>query len=260
MQALATKPYQTNAKSLIPWGPVAAIVVTVGAYFLSQILSAFILWIYPLSRGWDQQQANKWFSGSVYAQFLFVLVVEALTLWFLWLFLKKRGGHASQLGLKKPKMTDIGYGLAGFMTYFPLYILFLTILQRLIPSLKSGQKQELGFSTNTSGLPLVLVFISLVLLPVVVEEIITRGFLYSGLRSKLPKVIAAVITSILFALAHLQVGSGNSLLWVAAVDTFILSMVLVYLRDKTGSLWSPFIVHGLKNSVAFVSLFVLKLS
>ena len=100
-----------------------------------------------------------------------------------------------------------------------------------------------------------LVFISLVLLPPVVEEIVARGFLYTGLRSKLPKIVAALITSALFAAAHLQWGSGAPLLWVAALDTFTLSLVLVYLREKTGGLAASMGVHMLKNGLAFVVLF-----
>jgi membrane protease YdiL (CAAX protease family) len=64
---------------------------------------------------------------------------------------------------------------------------------------------------------------------------------------------------LLFAAAHLQWGSGAPLLWVAAIDTFVLSMVLSTLREKTGSLWSAIGLHAIKNGVAFTLLFVLRL-
>lgn len=250
----------TNQHIHIPWGPVAAVVVTVLTYLFSQVLAALIIWIYPTLMGWDQARTNEWVNNSVYVQFFFVLIVEALTLWFLWLFLKKRRAHVRQIGLKNPKVRDVGYALVGLVAYFSVYVVILTILQQVIPSLNTDQKQELGFSTDTSGIALVAVFFSLVVLPPIVEEIMTRGFLYTGLRTKLPKLVAAMVTSVMFAIAHLQFGSGKALLWVAALDTFILSMILVYLREKTDSLWSPFIVHGLKNGIAFVSLFILKIS
>jgi membrane protease YdiL (CAAX protease family) len=70
------------------------------------------------------------------------------------------------------------------------------------------------------------------------------------------KIIAALITSILFALPHLF-ESSSGLLWVAGCDTFILSMVLVYVREKTDKLWASMLIHALKNFVAFASLYLL---
>ena len=102
-------------------------------------------------------------------------------------------------------------------------------------------------------------FISLVVLPPIVEEILVRGFLYTSLRKYLPRIWAVIIASALFAAAHLPEGnSGAGLLWVAAVDTFILSAVLIYLREKTDKLWASMMVHGMKNGIAFLSLFVFR--
>ena len=41
------------------------------------------------------------------------------------------------------------------------------------------------------------------------------------------------------------------------LDTFILSLVLIYLREKTGGLWASITLHAFKNGVAFVALFAL---
>jgi membrane protease YdiL (CAAX protease family) len=49
----------------------------------------------------------------------------------------------------------------------------------------------------------------------------------------------------------LQTGQGASLLWAAGVDTFVLSLVLVYLREKTGALYAGMLVHSLNNLIAF---------
>jgi membrane protease YdiL (CAAX protease family) len=46
------------------------------------------------------------------------------------------------------------------------------------------------------------------------------------------------------------------LLYIAAIDTFTLSLILVYLREKTGGLWSSMGLHAIKNGIAFVSLFI----
>lgn len=252
-----TNPGQSNHK--VSWGPISAIAVTIGIYFSAQIVAGIIVSIYPLIRHWSYIETTKWLENSVIGQFAFVLVVESLTLWLLWMFLKRRKAKPADIGLKKPRPRDIGYALVGFGIYFILYIIAIQLIHQLVPGLNLDQKQDLGFSTTGQGGLLGLVFISLVILPPITEEIVVRGFLYTGLKSKLTKINAAIIASIMFAAAHLQAGSGHPLLWIAALDTFTLSLVLVYLREKTDSLWASILVHMIKNGIAFAALFVFKI-
>jgi len=116
-----------------------------------------------------------------------------------------------------------------------------------------GQKQELGFDQLfTSGQKL-LALVSLVVLPPIIEETVFRGFLFSGLRKKCNFIVAALVTSVLFASLHL-LASSQGPLWIAGLDTFVLSLVLCYLREKTGALWAPMMLHALKNVIAFTIL------
>ena len=121
-------------------------------------------------------------------------------------------------------------------------------------SLDTSQQQQLGFDSVKSTPELVVTFISLVILPPIVEEIVFRGFVFPGLRTRFKFVRAALITGLLFAVPHLF-ASSEGLLWVAGIDTLLLSFVLCYLREKTGALWAPIALHGFKNAVAFVVLF-----
>jgi membrane protease YdiL (CAAX protease family) len=109
-------------------------------------------------------------------------------------------------------------------------------------------------------LALTLTFVSLVILPPITEEILVRGFLYSSLKKALPLIWAALLTSAMFAIAHLPEGGASGPLYIAALDTFVLSLVLIYLREKTGGLWASITLHAIKNGVAFAALFILHLS
>jgi membrane protease YdiL (CAAX protease family) len=160
-------------------------------------------------------------------------------------------------GWRGLRWVDVVYALAGFALYFVGYAIVLTIATHIFPSINVDQKQELGFQNTSGTINLFLTFLSLVILPPIVEETVFRGFVFSGLKNKLPFIYAAIGTSLLFASAHLQYGSGKPLLWIAALDTFTLSMVLCYLRQKTGGLWAGIFLHALKNGIAFVSLFLL---
>lgn len=162
-----------------------------------------------------------------------------------------------RIGLKKPTGKNLLYAVPAYVVYFVLLIAIFSLVQQFLPEVSIGPNQQVGFEGASGRGALTLVFLSLVIMPALAEEIMIRGFLYGGLRNKLPVLTSALITSLLFASAHLQLGSGSSPVWMAAVDTFMLSLVLIWLREKTGNIWAGVIVHMAKNSIAFLSLFVL---
>lgn len=239
------------------WTPLESVTVTLFIYFAAQLLGGTLVFLLPLLGGLNSEQAVDWLGDNAYGQFALVAAISILTTWFLKGFLKRRQSSFRSIGLgnRKPRWGDLGYVMIGFVIYFVAFIVITTIVKQLVPALDLDQEQQIGFK-NPTNLQLPLVFISLVLLPAFVEETLVRGFLYTGLKKGLNKVWAILIASSLFAIAHLQAGSGEPLLWIAALDTFVLSIVLIYLKNKTGSLWAPIGLHIAKNGLAFSVLFI----
>jgi membrane protease YdiL (CAAX protease family) len=255
MPDVTTKPPKSTIKpSPITWGPAAAVVGTVIIYFLSQLIGSVFVLSFAKLKGLDHSQITTWTEKTV-PQFFYILIVEAAMLGLLWFFLRNRKASFKTLGLTKPRWGDIGYSLIGFGIYLPILIAAMWAVKLWLPSVNLNQSQQVGFQ-SAHGPALILVFASLVILPPIAEEIVARGFLYLGLKTKLPVVWAAIVTSLIFASAHLQFGSNAPLLWTAAIDTFILSLVLVFLRQKTGRLWASIGLHMLKNCIAFAALFI----
>jgi len=245
----------------VNWSPFEAVGVTVAIFFGTQLVIGLIALLIGAAKGLTADQVNSILDSSAGWQFAMVLSIESMTAWLVYVFLKRRKTLLSAIGVVRPQLRDVWYAIGGFFIYFGVYALFIfNIISHFFPQLDVDQKQELGFNTGTTGPELIFVFLSLVILPPLVEELLVRGFLYTGLRTKLPIITAAVLTSLAFAAAHLQWGSGNSLLWTAAADTFTLSLVLIWLRQKTGSLWPGIGVHFIKNGLAFIALFILKVS
>ena len=238
----------------ITWGPLAAIVVTVIIYFAAQFFGALIILGVAKTKGFSSEQTQLWMD-QIGPQFFYVFIVEAASLGVLWLFLRHRKAGFKTLGLVKPHWVDLGWTLIGFAIYLPILLVVMAAVKAWFPEVNLDQQQQIGF-TGAHGLSLVTVFVSLVVLPPIAEEIMTRGFLFLGLKNKLPVIWAAIVTSLIFAIAHLQAGSGAPLLWTAAIDTFVLSMVLVFLRQKTGRLWASIGLHMIKNGLAFAALFI----
>ena len=241
----------------VPWQPWLALLSVVIIYFGSQLIAGSLVSLYPLLKHWSHARALSWVNNSVGAQFIYILVAESLVIAAVYLFLRFYKSHFADIGLKRPRWADPLYGLAALPFYFLLYLLGVTIVKYFVPGLNVNQAQQLGFNNVSGSGPLVLTFISLVVLPPLAEEIMVRGFLYSSLKKAMPTLSAVLATSAIFAVAHLPEGGAAGPLYIAALDTFVLSLVLIYLREKTGSLWASITLHALKNGIAFVYLFAL---
>lgn len=244
----------------LPWPPVVAVIFVIVTYLVASVLGEVCLLLYGLVNHWSVKHIEAWLTSSNVAQFFNVVIVYAalagLTFWFL-------RGHKVPLkavGMVKPKLRDLGVMIVGVPVYILGYAALLMIASALFPSINPNQQQQLGFNPGNDTTAMVLTFFSLVVLPPLVEEFVMRGFLFTSLLKRYKFIVAALITSVLFATAHLQIGSGAPLLWVAAIDTFVLSLVLCFMRYKTGSLWPGILLHAAKNTVAFLALFVFHIS
>lgn len=145
-------------------------------------------------------------------------------------------------------MRDIGLGIAGYVIYFIIFLVLTLALKSFLPGYDANQTQDLGFSVLL-GWERIFAFALFVIVAPFAEEAIMRGFLFGKLRqSKMPFWPAAIVVSLLFAVAHGQ--------WNVGVDTFILSMVACWLREVTKTIWPGVVIHMIKNFVAFMVLFV----
>jgi membrane protease YdiL (CAAX protease family) len=242
--------------SVVPWNGFFGAFYTIVLFFVSQYLIVVFFAQYVLSRHWTQQEAIAWLDSSVAAQFVFVFAIEAVALLGVILFLRGYKVSLRAIGLKRPRADDVLWAIGMVLPYLLASMAITAVAQNIFPSLNVNQNQEIGFKVVNGFMDHVMVFISLVVLPPIVEEIMARGLLFSSLRKFMPLAGATIITSALFAAAHLSGGGSGGPLWVGAIDTFTLSLFLIYLRVKTGSLWAGIGLHAIKNGIAFVYLFV----
>ncbi len=230
--------------------PIRAVLNALLIFVLSQLIAALIVEISSallLPRPIYGSVLNY----SAMAQFFYILIAEGLAVVAVLWLVKRRGLPLSQIGWgRRLRSRDFTMAVGGFLTFFVLLIVVTASLTALIPSYNVQQVQDVGFKTVSVGLDKVLAFVALVVLPPLGEEFLIRGYLYSALRSRWSFAAAGLATSLLFGAAHLLTGQ-DGILWAAAVDTFMLSLVLVYLREKTGALYAGMMVHGLNNVLAF---------
>lgn len=252
-----SKNAKNGGRISVPWPVWVGVLFVAIVYYASQVFGALFVALYPALKHWPHSRITDWLNNAVSAQFAFILLAEIFTVGAIYLFLKYYKRGFASIGLKRPRWSDPVYGLLAVPVYFVLYLLAVAVVSHFVPALNVDQQQEIGFSNVQGSLELGLTFISLVVLPPLAEEIMVRGFLYSTFKKALAVLPAALLTSALFAAAHLPEGGAAGPLYIAALDTFVLSLVLIYLREKTGSLWASITLHAIKNGIAFTVLFVL---
>lgn len=147
-----------------------------------------------------------------------------------------------------PTWTDIFLTPVGFVAYFILTFVFTLVISHLVPGMDISEPQDTGFNSLNSSLEYIGAFITLVLLAPVAEEVLFRGYLFGALKRYIKPWLTILVTSLIFGFVH-----GNLNLMI---DTFALGLVLGALRQITGSIWSPILLHMTKNGLAFYLLFI----
>jgi len=104
-------------------------------------------------------------------------------------------------------------------------------------------QQALSQSATVSGL-LPIVLLSGVIIAPICEEIVFRGYLYKAFRDHFKPWYAIVLSAALFSAIHLEP--------LAAVQLFVIGIVLAYVYEKTDNLMAPIALHMLNNAIAFL--------
>ncbi len=108
-----------------------------------------------------------------------------------------------------------------------------------------GENTPLGWR-----IPLVILVVSLGPL---VEELLFRGVLLSALLKRWGSVAAIVLSSLVFALAHLP---GLNWQLFALPDLLLLALALAWLRLRSGSIWTSVVAHSANNLLAVAAWFM----
>lgn len=246
------------ADSRAPWRPLIGLFFIVVVFYGAQLLASIVVSLYPLLQHWSKAQASAWFDAhSILIQFLVISASTLITVTALRQFLSHYKLSLGFLGLSKPKWHQPMLGILTVPAYYLTFAILLSITSMLFPDLNVNQKQDIGFNNVVGQSQLIFTFISLVVLAPLLEEIVFRGFIYKTLRRPFGIIAAGILTSVLFGAGHLLEGGDGSLLYVGALQTFVLSLYLVWLRQKTGNLWASITLHASNNLIAFVALFIL---
>ena len=149
----------------------------------------------------------------------------------------------------KIKSNWLLWGVGGYLVALPLVIIISLINQQLWDG-QGGSNPLLFLALEAQDIVVLAIFyFTASLAAPFYEEIMFRGFLLPSLTRYIPVWAAIIISSFIFALAHLNL---SELLPLA-----ILGMVLGVVYTRSRNLLSSMLVHSLWNSGTLLSLFLL---
>lgn len=231
------------------WQMLALLPVWVAAaYVVSNLFIAAIL----IVLNWSHVSLDNLLRPAI-LQTAIATLVYAITIAIVvgvpYLVHRKLTTNLASLGLNRLiSWTDIGLAPVTFLAYTLSAAVVLAVVVALVPGFPVDQTQDTGFNAFGSQTDNLMAFGTLVVLAPLAEETLFRGYLYGKLKTYVPAILAALMTSLLFGLAHMQ--------WNVGIDVFVLSLFLCGLRSLTGSIWAGVLVHIIKNGIAYYILFI----
>lgn len=223
------------------------------SYVAANLIIYVGLWIYNFFTPSGQLPMNAAIFETIIACTLYLLTL-AIAIGVPYL-VRKHPTTWQQLGLQRlPSWSDIGLAPLALIVYLLISAGLAYLVLQLIPNFPHDTVQDVGFKSLSRQYEYGLAFITLVVLAPIAEEALFRGYLYGRLARYSSLVPAILVTSLLFAAAHLP--GSDHIQWNVALDTFALSIILCLLRVVTGSIWAGILLHMLKNAIAFYLTFV----
>tara|TARA_B100000965_G_scaffold15324_1_gene11530 strand:- start:973 stop:2325 length:1353 start_codon:yes stop_codon:yes gene_type:complete len=150
----------------------------------------------------------------------------------------------------KPFLKTFIYGFKGWLMIIP-FVLLISLLMNYFSINKAGSNPLLEIVLNNNNyLAFILLFVTTTLLAPFFEEIIFRGVLLPILSRDFGIIFGIIISSFIFALAHLSLSEFPPL--------FVLGIGLGVTRLLSGRLGSSIFMHSLWNGLTFFNLFLLR--
>jgi membrane protease YdiL (CAAX protease family) len=159
-----------------------------------------------------------------------VIIAAVITLIILAIFFSIRKERMSEkINFHKTSKKSIGVSA---IIGIALNFITVAVLISLPESIVAGYAES---SSSLMNQNVIIAMLSNVIAAPIIEEIIFRGLIFDRLKKGMPVVLAAVISSLLFGLAHGQI------VWM--IYAMFLGLALCYVYHKTGSIRTTIALH-----------------
>ncbi|WP_375470500.1 type II CAAX prenyl endopeptidase Rce1 family protein [uncultured Nostoc sp.] len=227
-----------------PWdGETVLQVFVIGFFFMGQIFVPLVLSLLPIPRPITDVRLQAF---SVLISYLLVASGALLVLYFS----VKRFFPLPEFWFRFRFQDNwFLWGLGGYCAALPIVVVVSLINQQLWQG-QGGSNPLLQLALESrDGVALGIFFFTAAIAAPFFEEILFRGFLLPSLTRYLPVWGSILISSLLFAIAHLSLSE------ILPLTALGIVLGVVYTRSR--NLFAPMLLHSLWNSGTLLSLFVL---
>lgn len=228
----------------VPWG-LADIALFIALWIGLQVVIIFVLsglqHVWPLA----QQAVQAIRDDSIVASLILSLLNAVIGFGVLAFILKRRHVGWRQLGWRRVGLLrTIGY-LVGIMVVFLAVVsALLWVVSVFVPGFNANEAQTNTLTNGVKGQYAWAAFIGLVIVPPILEETIFRGFLFPALSKRVGLIGGAIISSLLFGMAHFQAN--------VSIYTWALGLLLCFMYVRLRSIVPGILLHMLNNFFAFL--------
>jgi uncharacterized protein len=186
------------------------------------------------------------FSGDTAGR-LVLVAVQASVLATVLAWLAARGSLSSvSVPGRRPRAGDVGLGLGVGVGGFGVLVLALGALFQLLGDVEAPQQQALD-DAAVGGVDALLAVVLAVMIAPVLEELVFRGALHGALRARVGIWPAALLSSAVFAVIHVEIVASSP---AFLIQLFLLGLVFVWLYERTGNLVAPIVAHLVFNAIS----------
>jgi len=228
----------------IPWtGETIWQVLVVGFFFVGQVVLPLVLG--SLGLGFAALSSR----GRAIYSMVYYLLMATGGISVLWLSI--RGFRPIPDGMFRIKLSKPGllWGIGGYFVALPL-MLMISLLNQQIWQGQGGSNPLLQTVLEEQDpVALIVFFLTAAVAAPLFEELLFRGFLLPSLTKYLPVWGAILLSSFVFAAAHLSLSE--------VLPLTVLGMILGLVYTRSRNLLSPMVLHSAWNSVTMIGLFIL---
>jgi membrane protease YdiL (CAAX protease family) len=229
-----------------PWGPWATIGWTLLCIVIAIVVQLIVLAIFiavRLANDPRARVAELFTDGNVIA--VAALVSTPIVVGLVAILISiRRCRIADYLALTVPRARHLFLSLSGMALLLATSDLTSYLIGRaIVPPVMVDVYR-------TSWLPLLL--LALLIAAPLQEEILVRGYLYTGIAAaRAGPALAVLVSSVAWGLMHIQYD------WYGIVSIMIMGLYLGVVRYKTASLWLTMLLHAIANAIATIEIVLL---
>lgn len=144
--------------------------------------------------------------------------------------------------VRVPALPSLPVAVLLGISLHPLYLSLGQWITRLYPIGEQTKAALMPFTTMLEAAPLTHLIVLLALVPAICEELVFRGFIFSGLVRGGNQLRAIIVTAVFFGVSHGMLQQS--------ISATVMGLLLGWIALRTGSVLPCFLVHCTNNALS----------